>query len=297
MPRTSDHVPPEELPSSVCFRCPACGRVITTRQSGNTTRCPPRGGGCGASFYIPAGLTRPAVPLRCYACGCQWSTHAKEGSTVRCPECEHPRRVPTGARAPRRSPAPAPKTPAPRPVREKTPVLPPQPRPTAPRPVTPARPAPQAPAGPAPQRKAGRSAPQPASSGPSLADVIIGALTRAVGTNPANSPRQASRPATPRPTPPVPAPQKHRRATPRPAAPAPRSGAATLPPLLPYRPCERCGHDRTKMRGIYPAAVARIEIHTATGSGSPYHVCGAHLTEAQAVAAVARHRVVILNRA
>ncbi|WP_371584534.1 hypothetical protein [Streptomyces sp. NBC_01314] len=70
---------------------------------------------------IPTGLTRPPVAVACYGCGHRWNTRAREGGTVRCPECSHPRRVPTGCRdridpgAPRvyREEAPPPKRPAP----------------------------------------------------------------------------------------------------------------------------------------------------------------------------------------
>ncbi len=119
----------ESLPASVTVVCPECGREIVTRQSGNTTRCPKRSGGCGASIPVPAGSTRPPVEVECYGCGHPWRTRAKEGSTVRCPECRHPRRVPSRSRdgldpgrprpapsstprAASRPPAPAPSTPA-----------------------------------------------------------------------------------------------------------------------------------------------------------------------------------------
>lgn len=88
----------EELPSAVTLVCDVCGREVTTRLSGNTTRCPKRSGGCGAPITVPAGSTRPPVAVGCYACGHQWKTRAREGGTVRCPKCRHPRRVPTGAR-------------------------------------------------------------------------------------------------------------------------------------------------------------------------------------------------------
>ncbi|MFF3617566.1 hypothetical protein [Streptomyces sp. NPDC002580] len=88
----------EALPTSVTLVCDVCGRSVTTRLSGNTTRCPKRSGGCGNPIPVPTGSTRPPVTIGCYACGCQWDTRAREGSTVRCPECQHPRRVPTGAR-------------------------------------------------------------------------------------------------------------------------------------------------------------------------------------------------------
>lgn len=120
----------EELPASVTVACGVCGREVTTRLSGNTTRCPERSGGCGAPITVPVGSTRPPVPVDCYACGHRWKTRAREGGTVRCPECRHPRRVPTGARdridpgtprPERTAPAPAPKRPAnPRPAPRKS---------------------------------------------------------------------------------------------------------------------------------------------------------------------------------
>lgn len=88
----------EELPASVNVVCDVCGRTVTTRVSGNTTRCPKRSGGCGNPITVPTGSTRPAVTVDCYECGHQWGTRAREGSTVRCPGCRHPRRVPTGSR-------------------------------------------------------------------------------------------------------------------------------------------------------------------------------------------------------
>lgn len=121
----------EELPASVTVVCDVCGRTVTTRVSGNTTRCPERApltceacghhwltgpgesgtvhcpecshphdvqAGCGNPIVIPTGSTRPPVTVDCYACGHEWGTRAREGSTVRCPSCKHPRRVPTGAR-------------------------------------------------------------------------------------------------------------------------------------------------------------------------------------------------------
>lgn len=88
----------EELPASVTVVCDVCGRSVTTRVSGNTTRCPKRRGGCGNPITVPTGSTRPPVKVDCYECGHQWGTRAREGTTVRCPECRHPRRVPTGAR-------------------------------------------------------------------------------------------------------------------------------------------------------------------------------------------------------
>ena len=99
----------EELPAAVTVVCHACGREVTTRLSGNTTRCPKRSGGCGATITVPAGSTRPPVAVDCYECGHHWKTRARAGGTVRCPECRHPRRVPTGARdhITRSAPAPA----------------------------------------------------------------------------------------------------------------------------------------------------------------------------------------------
>lgn len=88
----------ENLPASVTVVCDVCGRTVTTRMSGNTTRCPKRSGGCGNPIPIPTGSTRPPVTVDCYECRHQWGTRAREGTTVRCPECRHPRRVPTGAR-------------------------------------------------------------------------------------------------------------------------------------------------------------------------------------------------------
>lgn len=88
----------EELPAAVTVVCDVCGRPVTTRLSGNTTRCPKRAGGCGAPITVPTGSTRPPVAVDCYACGHRWNTRAREGGTVRCPECSHPRRIPTGCR-------------------------------------------------------------------------------------------------------------------------------------------------------------------------------------------------------
>ncbi|MCX4547221.1 hypothetical protein [Streptomyces sp. NBC_01565] len=89
----------EHLPAAIEVQCPVCGRAVTTGQSGNTTRCPKTRGGCGTPIAVPAGTTRPPVELDCYDCGHTWTTRAKAGSTVRCPGCSHPRRVPTAARA------------------------------------------------------------------------------------------------------------------------------------------------------------------------------------------------------
>ncbi|MFJ6940932.1 hypothetical protein [Streptomyces sp. NPDC101132] len=121
----------EHLPAAVTMRCPVCGRDVTTSQSGNTTRCPKTRGGCGTPIPVPAGTTRPPVELDCYDCGHTWTTRAKAGSTVRCPGCSHPRRVPAAARAedapppaplPARRPAPPPtpprRDPAPRSPRQ-----------------------------------------------------------------------------------------------------------------------------------------------------------------------------------
>ncbi|MGH7732699.1 MAG: hypothetical protein ACREOE_03095, partial [Gemmatimonadales bacterium] len=113
------HAPQNEaLPASITVVCPMCGRDVTTRQSGNTTRCPKGRGGCGTPITVPAGSTRPPVPLHCGKCRHGWNSRAKAGSTVRCPACSHPRRVPSGSRdtgrpatttaaapAPRRRPA------------------------------------------------------------------------------------------------------------------------------------------------------------------------------------------------
>jgi len=89
----------EALPAAVTVRCPACGRTVTTTQSGNTTRCPVRAGGCGTAIPVPAGLTRPPVRLACGGCGHVWATRAKGGGVIRCPACSKARRVPVSLRA------------------------------------------------------------------------------------------------------------------------------------------------------------------------------------------------------
>ncbi|MFE9222369.1 hypothetical protein ACFYN3_39480 [Streptomyces lavendulae] len=106
---------------------------MTTGQSGNTTRCPKTRGGCGTPIPVPAGATRPPVELDCYDCGHTWTTRAKAGSTVRCPGCSHPRRVPTAARAedvevlPPATPLPA-RRPAPVTAPRRAPALRPAPQ-------------------------------------------------------------------------------------------------------------------------------------------------------------------------
>jgi hypothetical protein len=89
----------EALPSFINVKCPACGSRVTTRQSGNTTRCAVASGGCGTAFYVPAGFTRPLVGVTCRACCRAWSTRAAAGSTIRCPACSHSCRVPVNIRA------------------------------------------------------------------------------------------------------------------------------------------------------------------------------------------------------
>jgi DNA-directed RNA polymerase subunit RPC12/RpoP len=91
----------EALPLSIDVKCPACGFRVNTRQSGNTTRCATASGGCGTAFYVPSGLTRPLVGVTCRKCRSAWSTRAAGGSTIRCPRCSHPRRVPVNIRAAR----------------------------------------------------------------------------------------------------------------------------------------------------------------------------------------------------
>lgn len=127
---TVQHVPQgEELPAAVTVVCPVCGRGVTSRQSGNTTRCPVARGGCGTAFTVPAGSTRPPVPLLCRKCGHGWDSRAKSGSTVRCPSCSHPRRVPSGSRSiTPPSAAPVRYAPAPPPRAGRT-VTPPPPEP------------------------------------------------------------------------------------------------------------------------------------------------------------------------
>ncbi|MDX2683696.1 hypothetical protein [Streptomyces soliscabiei] len=123
-------------PERVTLACDACGHRWRTREGeSGTVHCPECShphriqAGCGATITVPAGSTRPPITLDCYACDHQWDTRAQEGGTVRCPECRHPRRVPTGARdhidpgTPRevRREAPAPKRPAtPRPEPQKS---------------------------------------------------------------------------------------------------------------------------------------------------------------------------------
>lgn len=126
----------EHLPAAVTLQCPMCGRTVTTGQSGNTTRCPKTRGGCGAAIPVPAGVTRPPVDVDCRECGHTWATRAKGGATIRCPECAHPRRVPTAART---TAVPAAVTPRPAPARRTarpTPRRAPAPRP-APRDTAP----------------------------------------------------------------------------------------------------------------------------------------------------------------
>ncbi|MFE2553656.1 hypothetical protein ACFXGI_34765 [Streptomyces sp. NPDC059355] len=120
----------EDLPAAITVCCPMCGREVTTSQSGNTTRCPKKRGGCGTPIPVPAGTTRPPVELDCYDCGHTWTTRAKAGSTVRCPGCSHPRRVPTAARAEDvEDLPPAPPLPARRPAQPTAPRRDPAPRP------------------------------------------------------------------------------------------------------------------------------------------------------------------------
>ncbi|MDA5283705.1 hypothetical protein [Streptomyces sp. Isolate_45] len=186
----------EHLPAAIEVRCPVCGRTVTTGQSGNTTRCPTTRGGCGTPIPVPAGTTRPPVDLDCYECGHTWTTRAKAASTVRCPDCSHPRRVPTAARA---EDAPPPATPLP--ARRPAP-------PTAPR----RDPAPR----PAPQERAEDDAQAERESAERRADTRRALAELRAVLRPSTAPAQAPRPAPAGRRPPQqPAPTPGQRFTPR----------------------------------------------------------------------------------
>lgn len=76
------------------IECTGCGHMIRTRVSGTTTTC----GECRARVYVPVGAVRSRVGLDCLYCGHEWASTAAGGATVRCPSCQRPRRVPSGAR-------------------------------------------------------------------------------------------------------------------------------------------------------------------------------------------------------
>lgn len=243
----------EKLPARVKVQCPSCGRPVTTSQAGNTTRCPVDRVGCGAAIPVPAGLTRPPVPLVCYSCSHAWTSRARAGSTVRCPACEKPRRVPTGSRRP--SPVPAPKTPAPRASRERLPARPRKRRQAAPRP--------------APVSVEHPTDPEQDSQRDSLAASVMGIAEALL------QPAMVSRRAPIRET-----------KTPRPVAVPPRSRRPKVPTreLELYQPCEVCAELDIRIRGTWPGAVAQLEIWDDDRPEREY-VCAGHMRQLLDIAA------------
>ena len=109
--------------TSLSIVCRSCGLPYRTTVRGGKTRCPINRGGCGAQRYVRRGerwagpdspaahhpaLDRTPVKLECNWCGVAWESWAASGCSVRCPSCQHTRRVPVRPAAPvRRSSAPA----------------------------------------------------------------------------------------------------------------------------------------------------------------------------------------------
>lgn len=241
----------ETPPAYAKIPCHECGYVITTRQSGNTTRCPAERGGCGALVYVPVRPVLSRVTLSCHHCPTTWETRARAGNVIRCPGCGRPRRVPAAIR--RKPVNYQPSAPTPQPRRQRSPQ-PPAPRKPVEKPKTPARPSPPPPA----FRRANPAAPP---------------------RRPAPRPAPAPAPApAPSPWRPAPAPAAAR----RPAPASPRRMVPARPQLAAYRACGFCADQNIRTEeGTWAPAVAELELYGENNAYRHYYACEGHFRSAQ----------------